>query len=109
MGAGNEWANDAAPKPKHNPIRHDIAAIAMWAGLAVIEWWDDRSRWERVAGVTRVLIVTAAVAAVVFLSGCRTEPTPTEAPVSGVDQGHVEFSPEQALVGRLNNALETNR
>lgn len=110
MGAGDEWANDAPAKPKHNPLRHDLAALAMWAGLAVIEWWDDRTRWERIYGVTRTVIVLAAtITAVVVLGGCNDSQKPEPVEITGVDQGHVPFSPEQALIGKLNNSMAVTR
>lgn len=93
---------------KHNPIRHDLLLVGAVLLLPIVEWWDDRKPLERAAAIGKTVLVLACAACVVFLGGCRTEPdAPTEIP--GVDQGHVPFSPEQALVGRLNNALETNR
>jgi hypothetical protein len=113
MSAADEWANDAPPK--HNPLRHDLVLVATVLAFTTVEWWEnrrkhsDKTRWERVHAITRAVIVTACVIAGLYaLTGCRgDESTPVEVP--GIDQGHVPFHPEQALVDRLNNALEASR
>lgn len=93
---------------KHNPIRHDLLAVAAILALPIVEWWDDRKPWERAAAIGKAAIVLACAAAVVFLGGCRTDKQqPVEIP--GRDNGHVQFSPEQALVGKLNNAMAVTR
>lgn len=109
MGAGDEWANDAPAKPKkHNPLRHDLALVGAMLALPLVEWWDDRKPLERFAAIGKTVIVLACAAAIVLtVGGCKPAPQ-TPAEITGVDQGHVPFSPEQALVGRL-NALETSR
>lgn len=105
MGAGDEWANDAPPK-KHNPLTHDIAFVGAVLLLPLIEWWDDRKPLERFVAIGKTVIVLACAVCVVFLGGCKpSQQTPVE--ITGVDQGHVPFSPEQALVGRLNAAGAT--
>lgn len=98
--------------PKHNPVRHDLVLVGAVLALTTVEWWENRDhhdRWERVYSVTRALIVSACViGALISLGGCRSDQQP-EQQVPGIDQSHVPFSPEQALVGRLNNALEMSR
>lgn len=90
--------------PKHNPIRHDLTAVGIALALTIVEYWDDRDRWERIAAIARVLVVLAACAAVLFLSGCNDSSPQTPPPITGIDQGHVDFSPEQALVEHLQGA-----
>lgn len=98
--------------PKHNPIRHDLITVGAVLALTTVEWWENRDHhdlWERVYSVTRGLIVGAClIAALCSLTGCRSDENPP-ADVPGIDQGHVPFSPEQALVGRLNNSLGATR
>lgn len=90
--------------PKHNPIRHDLTAVGIALALTIVEYWDDRNTWERITAVGRVVLGLAiAVTVAIALSGCKpTSETP--APVTGIDQGHVPFSPEQALVEHLQGA-----
>jgi hypothetical protein len=87
--------------PKHNPIRHDLLAVGAVLLLPLVEWWDDRKPLERVAAIGKTVIVVAcATVLVLTVGGCKPTEQPTQVP--GIDQGHVPFHPEQALVGRLN-------
>jgi hypothetical protein len=94
MGAMDEWAND--PEPRQNPWHHNLLAVGAILALPIVEWWDDRKPWERVAIVGKAVIVLACAAAVVFLTGCRPEEQ-KPADVPGIDRGHVEFNTNQAL------------
>lgn len=69
---------------KHNPIRHDLLAVGAVLALPIVEWWDDRKPWERVAAISKAVIILGCAAAVVFLGGCKTQPQP-ETP--GIERG----------------------
>lgn len=76
---------------KHNPIRHDLIAVGAVLILPIVEWWDDRKTWERVAAISKATVVLACAAAIVItLGGCKT-------------------STEQGTVDKLNNSMAVTR
>lgn len=54
-------------------IGADIVTLAAALGLSALDWWIDHTPSERVAGMLRLLIAVACVAAVLFAGGCRSK------------------------------------
>ncbi|MGZ3140831.1 hypothetical protein ACVDFE_02260 [Lentzea chajnantorensis] len=52
-------------------MRADLVTLGAAVALSALDWWIDRQPTERVAGLLRLAVLAACVAAVLFAGGCH--------------------------------------